>query len=66
MCAMFNSPLLTSWGMRSGDQGGGVESAMVVLWIFFVGCNLFLCQSLAGRREKISSDIKIVNVPWSL
>jgi hypothetical protein len=33
---------------------------------FFVSHNIYLCQSLAGRREKIMSDQKKVNATWSL
>ncbi len=51
-CAMFISPLVTSWWTRSGDRGGEFKLAMVVLWFFFVGHKFCLCQSIAERREK--------------
>ncbi len=64
-CAMFISPLMTLWGMIS-ERGGGFGLAMVVLMIFFVGCKFRLCRSITRRREKIRSDLKKVNAPWSL
>ncbi len=65
-CAMFISPLVTLWGRISCKRGGGVGSAMVVLMIFFVGFQFWLCKSIAERREKIRLDLKKVNGSWSV
>ncbi len=53
VCAIFISPLVTSWGTRSGERGGGIGSAMVDVLIFVLMLPLFFWVE---RRHEVGKN----------
>ncbi len=55
----------TLWGMRDGEGGKGVESAMLIFYVFFCGGRgVFGCEMWL-RVGKLRSDLKNVMAFWS-